>query len=251
MIRDDAASDGNKTFNVAADRVTGGASLGQPRTTTVTIVDDEAPLRWRRDRPLGPILLGQSFNTLVLERTDTEVDFDWGTGSPGGGVPSNNFSVRWSGEVQPLYSETYTFEARADDGIRLWVNGVQLIDAWVDQSPTTYTGTIALQAGVRYDILMEYYEHGGGAVAELRWQSASQSREVIPNEQLYSELVIPDDGQFVAQPVITRACSNRRRSTSSRLAAPTTCTSRRRTAASAWRSTACCSRASWSTTATR
>lgn len=202
-IADDGASDGNKAFNVAADRVTGGASLGQPRTATVTIVDDEAPSVGDGIGLLGQYYSGQNFETLVLERTDPTVDFDWGTGSPGGGVPSNNFSVRWTGEVQPLYSETYTFEARADDGVRLWVNDVQLIDAWVDQSPTTYTGTIALQAGVLYDIRYEYYENGGGAVAELRWESASQSREIVPADQLYSELVIPDDGQFVAQPLIT------------------------------------------------
>ncbi|MEO0530725.1 MAG: PA14 domain-containing protein, partial [Planctomycetota bacterium] len=201
-ITNDSFQEGSEAFNVAADRVTGGAFLGQPRTTTVTILDDDAPNIGTGIGLLGQYYSGTNFNSLITERTDEVIGFNWGTGSPSPSVPDNNFSVRWSGEVQPLYSETYTFETRTDDGVRLWVNGQQIINQWVDQSPTTHTGTITLQAGVKYDIRMDYYENGGGAVAELRWSSASQAKEIIPSEQLYSELVIPDDGQFVGQTVI-------------------------------------------------
>jgi hypothetical protein len=69
--------------------------------------------------------------------------------------------------------------------VRLWVNNQLLIDRWVDQGPTEVTGLIALQAGMPYDIRMEYYENGGGAVAQLFWSSPNVPRELIPSTQLY------------------------------------------------------------------
>ncbi|MEN0109391.1 MAG: PA14 domain-containing protein, partial [Planctomycetota bacterium] len=183
LVTNDGLSEGNETFNVAADRVTGGAFLGQPRTTTVTIVDDEVTGPGNGIGLLGEYFAGQSFGSLLLSRTDDRIDFDWGAGSPAPGVGINDFSVRWTGEVQPLYGETYTFEANTDDGVRLWVNGVQLIDQWVDQSETASSGQITLQAGQRYDIRMEYYENSGSAVAELRWSSPSQAKQLIPRTQ--------------------------------------------------------------------
>ena len=68
---------------------------------------------------------------------------------------------------------------------RLWVNGQLIIDRWFDQGPTEWTGTIALTAGQRVSIQMDYYENGGGAVARLLWSSPSQTRQVIPQTQLY------------------------------------------------------------------
>ncbi|MFO8008405.1 MAG: sugar-binding protein, partial [Candidatus Brocadiia bacterium] len=86
----------------------------------------------------------------------------------------------------PLYSETYTFTTRSDDGVRLWVNGQSVIDNWTDHGPTYDSGTIALSAGTKYDIQLDYYENGGGAVCQLSWSSASQAEEIIPQSQLYS-----------------------------------------------------------------
>jgi hypothetical protein len=101
---------------------------------------------------------------------------------------ADTFSVCWTGQVQPLYSETYTFKTTSDDGVRLWVNGQQIIDNWTNHAPTDDTGTIALSAGVKYDITLEYYENGGGAVIQLYWSSASQAEEIIPQMQLYSSV---------------------------------------------------------------
>jgi hypothetical protein len=123
----------------------------------------------------------------ILTRTDATVNFDWGTGSPGGTVNVDNFSARWTGKVQPCYSETYTFTTSSDDGIRLWVNGTPIINNWTDHAPTDNTGNISLTAGQKYDIILEFYENGGGAVSKLSWNSASQPIQIIPQSQLYSE----------------------------------------------------------------
>ena len=110
--------------------------------------------------------------------------FDWGTGSPGGGVPSDNFSVRWTGKVTPRYSGTYRFYTTSDDGVRLWVDNVQLVNNWTDHSPTENSGTVSLTAGQSVNIKLEYYERGGGATMKLAWSSTCQSKENVPSAQL-------------------------------------------------------------------
>jgi len=125
------------------------------------------------------------FTAFVLTRTDATVNFDWGSGSPDPTIGADTFSVSWSGQVQPLYSETYTFYTTSDDGVRLWVNGQLIIDNWTDHASTENSGTIALTAGTKYNIDMDYYENGGGAVAKLEWSSTSQARQIVPQTQLY------------------------------------------------------------------
>ncbi len=141
--------------------------------------------------PSGTGLRADYFNNITvtgtpaLTQTDTTVNFDWQWGSPGAAIGNNNFSARWTGQVQPLFTQTYTFYVTTDDGVRLWVNGVQLVDNWVNQGATEKSGTIALAAGQKYDIVMEYYEGNGGALAKLSWSSASTPKAIIPKTQLY------------------------------------------------------------------
>lgn len=125
------------------------------------------------------------FTGTRVRRIDPEVAFDWGSGSPDPALAADTFSARWVGQVQPRFSETYTFHTVSDDGVRLWVNNQLVVDAWVDQGPTEHTGLIALQAGALYDIKMEYYENGGGAVAQLFWSSPNVLREIVPASQLF------------------------------------------------------------------
>src|SRR5262245_53224841 len=63
------------------------------------------------------------FTAFKGTRVDPTVDFEWGLGAPIDGVEADTFSVRWSGQVQPRYSEQYTFFTVSDDGVRLWING--------------------------------------------------------------------------------------------------------------------------------
>lgn len=105
----------------------------------------------------------------ALVRVDKGVNFDWGTGAPAPNLPSDNFSVRWVGKLIPPETRTYEIYARTDDGVRLWIDGKLLIDSWRDRAASTDTAVIRLEAGKEYDIKLEYYEHGGFAVAQLGW----------------------------------------------------------------------------------
>jgi hypothetical protein len=131
----------------------------------------------------------------ALNRVDSTLNFNWGTGSPDPVISSNLFTARWFGQVRALDTDTYTFYTTTDDGVRLWVNGQLLIDFWVNQAPTEHSGSIALTANQQYSLLMEYYENAGGAVATLSWSGAAGgvAKEIIPASQLYpgTSLAIP------------------------------------------------------------
>jgi hypothetical protein len=132
----------------------------------------------------GSYFAGLTLTGQAHTRNDPTANFNWGNGFGDPNVGSELFSVRWTGRVTPPFSETYRFYANSDDGVRLWVNNVLLVDDWTDHGPTESSGTIALTAGVRYDIRMEYYQKGGGALVQLLWSSPSVAKQVVPRERL-------------------------------------------------------------------
>ena len=133
------------------------------------------------------------FTGASITRVDAMVNFDWGVGSPIAGIPVDNFCVCWTGQVQAVFSEIYTFTTLSDDGVRLWINGQLLVDNWTDHAPIGNSGTITLVAGQKYDVKMEYYEKSGGAVAKLSWASSSTAKQIIPMSQFFSTGVSPGD----------------------------------------------------------
>ena len=129
----------------------------------------------------GDYYKGMNFENFVLTRTDPQINFNWGDpGGPDPAVGDDNFSVRWTGEVEAVFTETYTFYPTTDDGVRLYVDGLLLVDNWIDRSATEDKATIDLVAGNTYSLVMEYYENTGGAVAELRWSSPRTPKQLIP-----------------------------------------------------------------------
>jgi hypothetical protein len=126
---------------------------------------------------------------LAFTRVDSTVDFDdyGGAWVNFGGVGSDQFSVRWSGQILAPASGTFTFHAAADDGVRLHVNGQQLVNAWYDQGETEYSATIQLTAGQLYPVVMEMYENWGGAAARLRWTGPGIAKQIIPQASLYPD----------------------------------------------------------------
>jgi glucose/arabinose dehydrogenase len=117
----------------------------------------------------------QYFNGMTLEgapalaRCEDAIDYNWGTGSPAPGIAADRFSVRWSGQFA-FAGGDYTFTATADDGIRVFLDGVAIIDQWRDQGATTYTATITL-AQASHEVKVEYYENTVDAVARVGWQA--------------------------------------------------------------------------------
>jgi hypothetical protein len=122
----------------------------------------------------------------TLVRTDATVNFNFGGTGPAASVGKTNYVARWTGCVQPQFSEPYTFYTTADDGVLLYVNGQLLINDWVNQAATVESNTINLAAQQLYNIELEYYyANDNGGQVSLAWSSSSIPQAVIPQTQLY------------------------------------------------------------------
>jgi hypothetical protein len=148
-----------------------------------------SPLGTPQEPPVQHGLLGTyfkdvNFNEVGYTRIDSVVNFNFGTNNPAPNIGTDKFSIRWSGQVEPVYSEQYRFYTTSNDGVRLQVNGVQIINNFTDHPPTENSGVINLVAGQKYDIVLEYYENVGTAVISLSWSSPSQAKQIIPFARL-------------------------------------------------------------------
>ena len=156
------------------------------RTWTINVRAPQAPQLGTGTGLRADYYNTQDFNELGLIRVDPQVNNHW-DGQPDPKIHDDHFSVKWTGKVQPEYSGKVTFTTVSDDGVRLWVNGQQLVNNWTDHSPTRDSGTIELVAGTKYDIRMEYYDNTKGADAKLLWSGADLAEEAVPQSQLYPE----------------------------------------------------------------
>ena len=142
-----------------------------PTTPTPTPLSTPVPgiTEWR----------GEYYNNVsllyppVFVRNDSAIDFDWGRGSPGAGIPNDSFSVRWTRSV--YFSEgTYRFSAASDDGVRVWIDGDLVIDEWRDSSSVTHTVDRRLSTG-NHSLRVEYYDNTGSASIRFRWERSGSS----------------------------------------------------------------------------
>jgi autotransporter-associated beta strand protein len=173
--------------------------------------------RTRRLIPLACLLLagacpaqngltGQYFDTaafgsLKTTRTDPTVNFDWGTTLPAGTAltSADTFAVAWSGQLEPEFSQLYTFHVTADDGALLWVDDRLVVGRTVAATPAEIHGQVALTAGRRVNIRLEYVEQTGAAAVKLEWSSASRAREVIPTQRLFPTRMAKAGGSLLKE----------------------------------------------------
>ena len=129
------------------------------------------------------------FTALKLTRTDPTVNFDWAYGSPNALIAPDSFSVRWTGQLLAPETASYRFATLNSDGVRLWVNGVQVLSDYSDHSIRWNDGvSINLTAGQKYSVVMEYYDNTGSAAAKLKWTGpsfAGANGVIISKEWLY------------------------------------------------------------------
>jgi beta-glucosidase len=119
-------------------------------------------------------LTGEYFNNMNFEgtpaftRTDAQLNFTWNE-SPGAGLGAENYSIRWTGKLKPPVSGKYSLQTQSDDGVRLYINGAEVINNWTDHAMTTNTYAVELDSSKLYDIKIEFYQHAGGAGLKLGW----------------------------------------------------------------------------------
>jgi hypothetical protein len=125
----------------------------------------------------------------LWKRIDPIVNFDFGTASPGGLVPTS-YSVRRTGQIQALSSETYTFRIDTTDAVKLTVGTTTVIDQSSYQGVLrTFTGTLAMTAGTKVSIQLDQADTANESSIKLYWSSPTVPLALVPQAQLY-----PNDG---------------------------------------------------------
>lgn len=189
------------------DVIVGNSYLVAGVTSSVTVLDVVQP---GVVVGTGTGLRGDYYNITnftgapTLTRTDPTVDFNWGAGSPDPLIPVDDFSARWSGQVQALDTDTYTFYVNSDDGVRLWVNNQELINSWILSGNGERSAPMAMTQNTKYPIVMEYYEHQVTAQIHLRWTTTNGVNkgvvyEAIPTSQLYPATAVPQPALSYSQ----------------------------------------------------
>lgn len=158
---------------------------------------------------LCELFQGTGFNNLGAAWIDRVFTLDWGADLPTIPGSDEGISMRWSGQIQPRYTDIYTFHLTAVGGQRLIINGQQVINSW-EHGNGTVSGQIALEAGKKYEIKVEYFEETGSPSLYLEWESQNQNRDIINKESLYPADITMDAEALVnaAEMLVTQESVN-------------------------------------------
>ncbi|MGI5870013.1 MAG: PA14 domain-containing protein [Kiritimatiellia bacterium] len=117
---------------------------------------------------IGRYYKRQGFRGESLRRLDSKIDFNWGTGSPMKGIPSDRFSVIWTGSLVPPVSGDYKFNLKYDDRATLTIDGKRPSEA------------LSLEAGQRYGVRITFEEDWSQAYIHLHWSRNGGPEEIVP-----------------------------------------------------------------------
>jgi len=149
----------------------------------------------------GRYFVGSDFDEPVFARLDPMIAFQqWSydrDASPNGLhhlITGDAFSARWTGLIEPQFSQSYTFRLQGSGGFRLWVDDRQLIDSWEDRADNAdfvESPSIELTEGKKYAIRVETFNTGGARGCQLYWMCDGLGRMVhVPQSQLFPDQTI-------------------------------------------------------------
>src|SRR5690554_2403530 len=155
---------------------------------------------------VGQYFTGQNLDEFVFTRVDEKVEFDWGSGSPANEIPRDVFSVRWVGYFVPPHEDGeqfYTFRARRDDGVRIYLDGERIMNRWSGGSTSSYyTVTRPVPGGEPIPLVIEYSEGYGSAriFFEIRDDQSGQRLDeasVLRSTSLQSPVSADSSGEGI------------------------------------------------------
>ncbi|HMQ56586.1 MAG TPA: PKD domain-containing protein, partial [Anaerolineae bacterium] len=153
---------------------------------------------WKAEYYSNPNLQGAP----VLVRNEPSINYNWGGGSPGAGLPADNFSARWNRAVD-LTGGTYRLRVHSDDGVRVWVDNNLVIDQWRDGDTGVMEIERELSSG-RHQLRVEYYERGGNAFIGL-----ALDRRDDPGDPPTAVIKSPSEG-VIGRPILFDGSRSRR-----------------------------------------
>ncbi|MEY2410064.1 MAG: hypothetical protein QOF48_2734, partial [Verrucomicrobiota bacterium] len=161
------------------------AVTGTSNTVTASGKFDQVGLSVRG--LLGEYFGDEDFRRCRFARPDSRVEFFWGLGSPSPDIDKDHFAIRWTGEVEPKYSENYRFLLDAQGSARLWVLGAEIQkSAWKarEKNKPAPAGELLLVAGRKYPVQIDFKAGEGVASVRFGWNSDSQPLETVPSGAL-------------------------------------------------------------------
>lgn len=142
---------------------------------------------------------GTDFDQEVATRMESNIDKSWNDVPPVPGIDPHNCSIRWTGRITAPETGTYTFSAKVDDGIRVWVGGVQVIDNWNLNDNGQFTGKVIMREGTSYDLKVEYFNALIEGEVRLLWTLPSTNRPAVVESKYFANKPKPAAQQPTAK----------------------------------------------------
>lgn len=113
---------------------------------------------------------GTEFNLYVATNFVDNINFYWNQSPPVQGINPHKCSIRYTGQLKSPKTGVYTFSARVDDGIRVWLDSQLIINNWQLNDVGYSTGKVTMKADSFYHIKIEYFNALREAELRLLWK---------------------------------------------------------------------------------
>lgn len=165
-----------------------------------------APTSWGTGDGLsGEYFNKKDFTNHVFTRTDYNVSFPYWADEVHYKITGLSYSVRWTGQIQPQFTEDHIFQIRTGGGVKLWIDNTLILEA-KDSYPDDYRSpSFPMEAGKKYDIKIEYFNTGKRSEMGFMWQSKSLPLEYVPQSQLYASKTTTPPPPVTNQPPVANA----------------------------------------------
>lgn len=154
---------------------------------------------------------GINFNKKVATRVDRQINFHWDKhNKPALGLELNYFSVRWTGRIYAPVAGTYYFSATADDGIRIWIDGINILDDWLGpgqanrQMPYELIGkrsSVNFLANHWYNIQVEYANGWDKSQIVLYWELPIDTQSPLGTQGIFRKVIPAQNLSPISKPI--------------------------------------------------
>jgi hypothetical protein len=131
----------------------------------------------------GTVYRDVTLTSAAVTRTDSNLNFDWGSGGPEGLDRGDQWGAVWMANLHVEQPGKYQFFLTSDDGSRLLIDGTVVVDNWGGHSEYMKFGQMDLTAG-NHPIRVEYFDSVGKAMLKLEWQLPNGERRLVDAQDL-------------------------------------------------------------------
>lgn len=132
---------------------------------------------------VGEYFSGHNFERRLAFHIDPIVSLAWASNNPR--IPSDHFSVKWTGVIIAPKKARYVLTIISDDGHRLWIDGKLIMDCWKSGANSRSVSAVLL-GDKPHAICVGYYQHSGPKSIVFKWrQDGSSQDQDVPPEALF------------------------------------------------------------------